>query len=152
MSAVYNITQKDIYRSQLLREFGLPKKTRATIYIALQDEHLTLEVSEACRMIGVIPMHTSSYELLSGVDILVYDLTASLPISFDQFLVAGIVPVIPYHQTTKFMEFNPMRFEGNAFFYDKKHIFSIFEKIVRALENMRYAGDRRILLKNVMQT
>lgn len=45
-----------------------------------------------------------------------------------------------------------MQFEGNAFIYETLETFPLFEKIIRAFENMRYAGDRRVLLKNVIQT
>jgi hypothetical protein len=42
-----------------------------------------------------------------------------------------------------------MKFEGNAFIFDSINEFQMFEKLIRALENMRYAGDKRMLLANV---
>ena len=45
-----------------------------------------------------------------------------------------------------------MRFEGNAFLYKKMNVFSIFEQIIRYLEDVRFPEDKNILLQNVIKT
>ena len=42
-----------------------------------------------------------------------------------------------------------MKFLGNAFIFETADQFQMLEKLIRALENMRYAGDKRMLLDNV---
>lgn len=153
MSQSFVFSQKDSRRHELLKELTLPKKTRGTIYIALQDDTLHRSIYEACRSVGIVPI-IDRVEHFIGLDVFVWDGQAPLLWSLPQLLWYGVVPVIlktsPY--TWLFSEFNPMQFEGNAFIYETLETFPLFEKIIRAFENMRYAGDRRVLLKNVIQT
>jgi hypothetical protein len=62
-----------------------------------------------------------------------------------------IVPIVPKmdEYADVFSEFDPMKFTGNAFIFQTVNQFQMFEKLIRALENMRYAGDKRMLLENV---
>ena len=66
-------------------------------------------------------------------------------------VVVPIVPkdIVPFKN---FSEFNPMKFEGNAFLFEEVNKFQMFEKIVRYLENIRYPGDKRTLLQNITNT
>ena len=63
----------------------------------------------------------------------------------------GIIPIIPTENPLKksLMEFNPMKFEWNAFLFEKTDKFQMFATLVRYLENIRYPGDKRVLLQNV---
>jgi hypothetical protein len=45
-----------------------------------------------------------------------------------------------------------MKFEGNAFLFATADKYLILEKLIRYLENIRYAGDRRTLINNVGKT
>jgi hypothetical protein len=45
-----------------------------------------------------------------------------------------------------------MKFEGNAFLFEEKNEFQMFASLVRYLENIRYPGDRKTLLNNVVET
>jgi hypothetical protein len=65
---------------------------------------------------------------------------------------SAIVPIVPVETpvSKKFSEFNPMKFEGNAFLFDPVNQYQMFAAIVRYLENVRYPGDKRILLQNVV--
>lgn len=85
---------------------------------------------------------------LAGADIWITDtLDESTPIV--ELSKNRVVPVIPASNNTRFAEFDPMKFEGNAFIFEKANQFQMFEKLIQALENMRYAGDKRMLLANV---
>jgi hypothetical protein len=44
-----------------------------------------------------------------------------------------------------------MKFEGNAFLFDEKNEYQIFAALIRFLENVRYPGDKKTLLQNVMK-
>ena len=43
-----------------------------------------------------------------------------------------------------------MKFEGNAFLFDAVDKFQIFAALIRYLENIKYPGDKRTLLKNLI--
>ena len=85
---------------------------------------------------------------LAGADIWITDvIDDAIPLA--ELAQHRVVPVIPVSGSKLFAEFDPMKFEGNAFLFEKVNQFQIFEKLIRALENMRYAGDKRMLLANV---
>jgi hypothetical protein len=67
---------------------------------------------------------------------------------------ATVVPILPIKNNfaTNFSEFDPMKFSGNAFLFEQTDIYHIFEKLIRFLENIRYAGDRRTLMENLKKT
>ena len=86
-----------------------------------------------------------------GADIWITDiLDESIPLHI--LAQYRVVPVIPISSNKSFLEFDPMKFEGNAFLFGEVNQFQMFEKLIRALENMRYAGDKRMLLQNVEKT
>lgn len=65
-----------------------------------------------------------------------------------------VIPIIvkDHPLSMSLSEFEPMKFQGNAFIYESMNPYLIFEKLVRYLENIRYMGDKRILLNNVGKT
>lgn len=67
---------------------------------------------------------------------------------------AGVTPIMPDRNIFSgiLSDFNPMKFEGNGFFFKSNNPYCIFEKIVAYTENVKFPEDRRILLKNVAQT
>ena len=54
------------------------------------------------------------------------------------------------HLSSILSEFNPLKSEGNAFFYDSMDKWSIFYTIVRYMENFKFPYDNRNLVKNVL--
>lgn len=69
-------------------------------------------------------------------------------------MVAWIVPIMPEKNTYSWIlkDFNPMKFEGNWFFWKKHSPYCIFEKIITYLENIKFPEDKRTLIKNVTNT
>lgn len=67
---------------------------------------------------------------------------------------SGVVPVMPEKNIFAGLlkDFNPMKFEGNGFFFKSENPFCIFEKVVSYLENSKFPEDRRILMKHVLET
>lgn len=66
----------------------------------------------------------------------------------------GVTPVVPAKNTFSGMltQFDPMRFEGNSFHFNDVDPFLMFAASVAYLENAKFPEDKRILLKNVLQT
>lgn len=86
-------------------------------------------------------------------DFLVYD-GESEGVDIVKFMKAGVVPVTSDRNVFAgvFKDFNPMKFEGNGFFFKSNNPYCIFEKVVSYLENVKFPEDRRILLKHVVET
>ena len=66
----------------------------------------------------------------------------------------GVTPVVPAKNAFSGMltPFDPMQFSGNSFHFRETDPFLMFAACVAYLENAKFPEDRRILLKNVLQT
>lgn len=66
----------------------------------------------------------------------------------------GIVPILPEGNIYSgiLTQFNPMRFEGNAFIAKSQAKFCLFERAAAYLENVKFPEDKRVLVKNVLGT
>jgi hypothetical protein len=139
--------QKEEARATLLRHLGLPKGTRATMLSYIEDPDLLGFFRSACGSIGIILITDITPDALAGADIWITD-TLRDTIPMQDLAKNRVVPVVPTSGLA-FNEFDPMKFLGNAFIFETVDQFQMLEKLIRALENMRYAGDKRILLENV---
>lgn len=90
---------------------------------------------------------------LSGFDFAVFD-GEHEAVDVVKYMKNGIVPIMPENNvfTGILKSFDPMKFEGNGFFYASSDPFLIFARVVAYLENIRFPEDRRVLLKNVTET
>ncbi|MDD2487277.1 MAG: hypothetical protein PHS92_02825 [Candidatus Gracilibacteria bacterium] len=88
---------------------------------------------------------------LAGFDFFIYD-NEHDGVDVVKFMSAGIVPIMPEKNTFSgiLKDFNPMRFEGNGFFYKRDSSFCIFEKVIAYIENIKFPEDKRVLMKNVI--
>ena len=88
---------------------------------------------------------------LLGFDFFVFD-NEHESVDVVAYMKAGIVPIMPEKNVFSGMlrDFNPMKFEGNGFFFKSENPYRIFEKIVAYTENVKFPEDRRVLLKNVV--
>ncbi len=142
--------KKEELRSLLLRQHGLPKNSRAIVLSYIQNPEIIEFFRVACVAIWVVFIADIDDTAISGSDIWITDTIADT-IPLEILCKNHVIPVVPWELQYKnvFMEFDPMRFEWNAFIFEKKNQFQMFEKLIRAIENMRYAGDKRTLLQNV---
>ena len=145
--------QKEENRAKLAKSLGLPKNTRAIILSFVKDESIKLFLREVC---GAL-----SLTLVTGIDDLAVEWADAFitdvfddDLPLEALLGHHVVPIVPKnpHFDKVFKEFNPMKFEGNAFIFEEPNQYLIFEKLVRYLENIRYAGDKRTLLQNIEKT
>ena len=145
--------QKEEARAALLRKLELPKSTRAIVLSYIQDDHMRDWIQWALSALGVVLITQIDSDSIAGADIWITDkLNDTIP----ELLLCQnrLVPVVPRtsQDSSLYSEFDPMKFTGNAFIFDSVNEFQMFEKLIRALENMRYAGDKRMLLQNVEAT
>jgi len=90
---------------------------------------------------------------LPAFDFFVYD-NEHTGLDVGKCMKAGIVPIMPEQNVFSgiLKEFNPMKFEGNGFFWKKDNPYCMFEKVISYLENIKFPEDKRVLLKNVGET
>lgn len=100
---------------------------------------------------NVIHAQSINQNDLVGFDFFVFD-NEHEGVDVVAYMKAGIVPIMPEKNVFSGMlrDFNPMKFEGNGFFYKSESPYCIFEKIVAYTENVKFPEDRRVLLKNVV--
>lgn len=145
--------KKEEARATLLRHLGLPKGTRAMVISYIQDPQIFAFFRDACEAIGIFLITEIDDIVIAGADIWITD-SLDLDIPLASLLEKWVVPVLPFDKDIAWIwsEFDPMKSEWNAFMFESKNPFQMFEKLIRALENMRYIGDKRMLLKNIQST
>lgn len=142
--------QKEEKRATLLRAHGLPRTTRAIVVSYIHDARIQAFLALACDSLGVVLLHEKNETILAGADAWITDvLDETIPISI--LIGHVVVPIVPQGDK-RFVDFNPMKFEGNAFLFENINEYQMFASLVRYLENVRYAGDKHTLLKNLSQT
>jgi len=144
--------KKEEARAVLLRHLGLPKNTGILLVSYIQDEKIFQFFQSACIAMNIVLLSDTDDITLEGADIWITDsLNDSIPLSL--LCKNGVVPVIPDQiENSLWSEFNPMKFEWNAFIFSELNEFRMFASLIRAIENMRYPGDKRMLLQNVIST
>jgi hypothetical protein len=150
-------SQKDEIRSKILRENTLPPKSRALVLLDIADREISEFFLEAGKSLDIaIIIATGSEKEKSeyaGYDAFV-SLAKDSKIDIIALVQASVVPILPIENAypKTFSEFDPMKFEGNAFLFASADKYLILEKLIRYLENIRYAGDKRTLTGNVEKT
>ena len=147
------IKEKKVAKTKILKQYNFPKNSRAVILNLISDENLKNFVTNACEEIGVAvidSLETFDKDLIIGADAIVSE-KIEKDSEFDEILQAAVTPIFPIESEYDLEEFNPMKFEGNAFLFHENKPFQIFEKICRMLENLNYVGDRRMLIKNLLE-
>ena len=68
------------------------------------------------------------------------------------FLEKGVVPIIHKKNTLSSLlkDFNPIKWEGNAFLYEENNKWSVYAALVKYLENYKFPYDNKNLVKNIM--
>ncbi|NDK07774.1 hypothetical protein EOM39_00840 [Candidatus Gracilibacteria bacterium] len=98
---------------------------------------------------SMVYMDNIADNTLFGVDFIVCDNCMG---KLGDYLKKGIVPIVSKNNYLNNIlnEFNPVKSEGNAFFYEEDNVWSIFYAIIRYLENHKFPYDNRNLVKNVI--
>lgn len=102
---------------------------------------------------NIVPVGKLPQNSLVGFDFFVFD-NEYEGIDVIECMKMGIVPIMPERNVFSGMlrEFNPMKFEGNGFFWNSDSPYCMFQKVVAYTENAKFPEDRRVLLKNITAT
>lgn len=150
------LNARKIHKKKFLKKFPKEKKCRVILLNYIKNPELKAKIDEACQAIGIFVLDgieiiegISSEEFFGAIDACVTD-ESEKTAELDLIFMEKIMPIFPSQSEYKLTEFNPMKFEGNAFLFDENNFYKIFEKICRMLENSQYAGDRRTIIKNLI--
>lgn len=159
---------KQMAKKNLQSLHSLPKTASFLGIVAIKDPEKRRFVLEGISAIGlgalvlggddtgianVVPVEKISPNHLVGFDFFVYD-NEHDGVDVIEYMKAGISPIMPEKNVFSGMlrEFNPMKFEGNGFFWNSESPYCMFQKIVAYTENVKFPEDRRVLLKNIIAT
>ncbi|MFA5916732.1 MAG: hypothetical protein WC850_00675 [Candidatus Gracilibacteria bacterium] len=98
---------------------------------------------------SMIYLNDVNDNLLFGIDFIICDDCMG---KLGDYLKKGIVPIVAKdnYLNNILNEFNPVKSEGNAFFYSENNVWSIFYAVIRYIENFKFPYDNRNLVKNVI--
>ncbi len=160
---------KETAKIALKEEFEIPKSIPTLALVHIADETTRDFILEGLSAIGMASVVMGEVDVSSrryagartqinenefyAFDCLIYD-GESEGLDLVKTMKAGMVPITSDRTVFSgvFKDFNPMKFEGNGFYFKSNNPYCIFEKIVSYLENVKFPEDRRILLKHVVET
>jgi len=111
------------------------------VHKELKDEH----VSE-----NIFTTSSINLDMLVGFDFVVSDDNIE---NINNYSSNGVTPIIKRdnHLKSILKEFNPMKYEGNSFFYEEDNVWSIYGGIVKYMENYKFPFDNKNLIQNVLK-
>lgn len=160
---------KETAKGGLRETHGFPKSAAAIALVSVGDQAKRDFLLEGFAAIGIAAVAVTTDEIPKLRNVVTVEKVAPSDLyAFDFFMLdgeteeidivkcmkAGVVPII--HEKNVFSgvlkDFNPMKFEGNAFLFKDDNQFRMFASAVSYLENVKFPEDRRILLKHVAET
>lgn len=167
MNIAATLTEKKNTNTELKRNYGLFQKFKPLGLIKLSNKEMTKELIEGLKVLSagfVVVVENATEEQISKNVIITDNVDATSLAWFDfvvsdddisqisEYTNAGVTPIInkDNHLNSILKEFNPMKNEGNSFYYEESNHWSIFYSIVRYMENYKFPFDNKNLIKNVL--
>ncbi len=169
MSLSQIFTQKKVINKELKQSFWLFQKFKSVGFINLKNKELTKNLIEWLKNLpvafivkmknieetskigdNIIITKNVDEKLLDGFDFVVLSDNMDW---INIYLEKAIAPIIikDNHLGSVLSEFDPIKNEWNAFFYDSENQWSIFYSIARYLENYKFPFDNKNLIKNILE-
>jgi len=160
------LLEKKEKKIQLRKKFNITWKTRALWWICPEVE-LTedfLEGLSFCEADFIVMKDISNFtqrknifttqnevysEDVGGFD---FFLCNGKSQNIHDFLKEGIVPLVykKNYLSSILKDFNPIKGEGNSFFYDEENKWSMYTALIKYLENYKFPYDNKNLVKNLL--
>jgi len=152
---------------KLKRTLGILLKYKPLGLIKLNDKVLTNDLIDWLKSLPtwfVVYSENTQTKILSNNVVITWELNDSFLSGFDfivcdndietlnLFIEKWITPIIikNNHLWSILREFNPLKNDWNAFFYDKLNKWDIFYTIVRYMENYKFPFDNKNLVNNIL--
>ncbi len=167
MNVSATLSEKKTLNSTLKKNYGLFQKFKPLGLIHISDMEVNQELLEGLKVLNagfVVIIENATQDQIADNIIITDKIDATSLLGFDfivadstignihQYTQAGVTPIINKnnHLTSVLKEFNPLKNEGNSFYYDNENPWSIFYTIVRYMENYKFPYDNKNLIKNVL--
>jgi len=152
---------------KLKKALGILLKFKPLGLIQLNDTELTKSLLKWLKSLPagfVVYIKDQKTEIITNNTVITWELDKSVLSWFDfivcddnindieLYIEKGITPIAlrKNHLSAKLSEFNPLKNEGNSFFYESLNKWDIFYTIVRYMENYKFPFDNKNLVKNVL--
>ncbi len=162
------ITEKKGANTNIKKEFGLLQKHKPLGLIQITDDTVIEDLLPGLSILwagfivywenledskfskNVVVTNKLTEEMIVWFDFVVGDANIS---KISEYSSKWVAPILERstHLSSILSEFNPIKNEGNSFFYDENNSWSIFYSIVRYLENYKFPFDNKNLVKNVLE-
>lgn len=153
---------------KLKKALGILLKYKPLWLIRLSDNDLTNSLIKGLKILPtgfVVYSEWAKTEILSNNVVITWSLNDSVLSWFDfvvcddeienidMYIEKWITPIVLWKNniSTILTEFNPLKNEWNAFFYENLEKWSIFYAIIRYMENFKFPFDNKNLVKNVLK-
>lgn len=161
------LAEKRAINTELKKNYWLFQKFKPLGLIKLSNKELTQELIEGLKVLSaafVVVVEDATEQQISQNVFITQNVDNSTLSWFDfvvsdndisqisDYTSAGVTPIInkDNHLNTILKEFNPLKNEGNSFYYDEINHWAIFYTIVRYMENYKFPFDNKNLIKNVL--
>ena len=161
------IAEKKENNLKLKKALWILLKFKPLWLVKLSDKELTNELIEWLKQLPtwfVVYIENEDTMIISNNIVITWELDDSVVSWFDFvicdddtdslniFIEKWITPIMirNNHLASILKEFNPLKNEWNAFFYENMNKWDIFFTIVRYMENFKFPYDNKNLVKNVI--
>ncbi|MDD2871471.1 MAG: hypothetical protein PHS49_05765 [Candidatus Gracilibacteria bacterium] len=168
MNTTTIFSDKKSNSEKIKKQYGILMKYKPVGLIILSDSNIISELIEGLKTLqsGVIVYSKTLGEIKISENVVVTsNIDEQLLVGFDfvlcddeiqnlgKYLEKGIVPIVTRknHMSSLLREFNPLKNEGNAFFYDETNVWNIFYSLIRYLENYKFPFDNKNLVNNILK-
>lgn len=168
MNTTTIFSDKKSNSEKIKKQYGILMKYKPVWLIILSDSNILSELIEWLKTLqsGVIVYSKTLWEIkLSENVVVTSNIDEQLLVWFDfvlcddeiqnlwKYLEKWIVPIVTRknHMSSLLREFNPLKNEWNAFFYDETNVWNIFYSLIRYLENYKFPFDNKNLVNNILK-
>lgn len=168
MNTTTIFSDKKSNSEKIKKQYGILMKYKPVWLIILSDSNIISELIEWLKTLqsGVIVYSKTLWEIKISENVVVTsNIDEQLLVWFDfvlcddeiqnlwKYLEKWIVPIVTRknHMSSLLREFNPLKNEWNAFFYDETNVWNIFYSLIRYLENYKFPFDNKNLVNNILK-
>lgn len=168
MSVTTIFSDKNLNSEKIKKSHGILLKYKPLWLIMLADSSITLQLIEWLKTLQAwfVVYSENMEEVKISNNVIITKKIDWLSLSWFDFIICDdevehmkkylekwVIPIIvrKNHMSSILKEFNPLRNEWNAFFYDELNVWSIFYSTVRYLENFKFPFDNKNLVNNILK-
>ncbi len=161
------VKQKRAHAIKLVNELSLSKANKSLWYVKIEDKKVLKKLLKWLSHISTnfIVLTNESFDVTSDNIVFIQDgweldCAADFIICDDSLwgvsecFEKAIAPIVVKWSSMESLlsQFDPMRSQWNAYFYEELNEWSIFATLIRYLENYKFTFDNKNLVKNIFES